>query len=214
MFHLWFLPHNCSCHRCCPAELVDPHVGLLGWTMRGEAGLHGDPEYWHCWYQSLSVSAGSRLVVARLWTGVHWPCSIRATCWTSSLVFLMQTESPNVPFTDWVTFPAVLTSVFTFLNKTLNLFYCLLRGRKKHLWLLHTYFKRRSLPFTQTRAFPMRAVTSISLPGHTYFGPAEKEEPYLSFRTSHTSCCCVFLLLSKGNTLSFSHSLAFSSQSH
>lgn len=118
-----------------------------------------------------------------------------------------------MPFTDWVTFPAALTSVFTFLNKTLNLFYCLLRGRKKHLWFLHTYFKRQSLSFTQTRGFPMHAATSVFPPAHAYFGAAEKEEPYLSFSTFHSSsCCCVFLLLWKRNTPSFSHSLAFSSQ--
>lgn len=30
--------HNCSCHCCCPAELVDPHLDLLGGTVTGEAG--------------------------------------------------------------------------------------------------------------------------------------------------------------------------------
>lgn len=142
--------HNCSCHCCCPAELVDPHLDLLGWTATGEAGaLRGScvpallvPEpvclHWLPAGDGQAVSLGS----------LSTPPSVWETDWTSPLVFLIQTESPNMPFTDWVTFPAALTLVFTFLNKTLNLFYCLLRSRKKHLWLLHTYFKRQSLPFT------------------------------------------------------------------
>lgn len=120
-------------------------------------------------------------------------CSIRGMGWTFSLIFLIQIQGPSTPVTDWVTFPAALTSVFTFLNKIVNLIYFLLRSTKKHLWLLHTYVKRWSLPFTQgyqTMFFPMHTATNISSHSpHVLWGRGEGRTSSFFQHASH------FLLL-------------------
>jgi len=120
------------------------------------------------------------------------------------LLCVVQMESPEMPLTDGATFPAALTSVFTFLNKTLNLLYCFLRGRKKQLWLLHTYFKRWSLPFTQTRGFLTHAATSISpRPTHVLGQQRRKKPVFALARFTPPLAVVLFCCSEKGTLLSF-----------
>lgn len=154
---------QCSCHCWDPTELVDPYLGLLGWAGPGwwKLWLMGCPKYQRCpvrfpWCSHVATSWGQP---------VQAHCAASEARAGHSLIFLIQIQGSSTPVTDWVTFPAALTSVFTFLNKIVNLFYFLLRSTKTHLWLLHTYVKRRSLPFTQgyqTMGFPMHGATNIS----------------------------------------------------
>lgn len=150
--------HKSSCCCCCPAEPEDPHLHLLGWTVMGEAGSTGAPEYQPCWYCSLCVCIGSYLGMVRLWAWVHWAPHTASGLLILGLDTFMHISNPDREpkhtFSRLSYLPSGTDLSLHIFEQNSKSVLLSLKRQKKHLWLLHTYFRRQSLPFTQTGVLP------------------------------------------------------------